>query len=139
MEGGEDVAFVFGGELVAGVKAQIERGRVRLHKHVGNDDFIGKLRVFPFVAWVGMIADVKPRPTIKPAGAHTADVVGRELLADLVPLVCAHPKLVAAGTKRDSYCVSNSPSVNLSICAIRIELKDACAIGFRSVVGIVRA
>src|SRR6266481_1944551 len=95
--------------------------------------------MFPFVARILMIADVKPRPAIEPAGAHTADVVGRQIVADLVPLISAHPKLGAAGTKCDSYCIANSPRINFSIGPVRSELKDARAIGFRSAIGNVRA
>src|SRR5207244_13651573 len=126
-------------ELIAGVKAQIERGRVRLHEHIGNDDFIGKFRVFSLVARILTISDVKPRPAIKSAGTHTADVVGRQILADLVPLVRAHPKLVAAGAKCYSYSIANSPRIDFSIRSVGIELEDSRAIGFRSVVGNIRA
>src|SRR6266550_3848414 len=73
----KDVAFVFGGKLVAGVKAQIERGRMRLHEHVGDDHFIRKLGVFSLVAWIDMVANVEPGPAIKAARAHAADVIGR--------------------------------------------------------------
>jgi len=58
---------------------------VRLHEHIGNDDFIGKLRMFPCVARIRMVADIKPRPAIKPARDAHCDVVGRQILADLVP------------------------------------------------------
>src|SRR5437879_2468401 len=95
--------------------------------------------MFSFVVWVRAIADVKPRPAIKAARVDTADVVGRKIFADFIPLVRAHPKLVAAGTKCDSYRVADSPCVNFSISPIRIELEDARAIGFRSVVGNIRA
>src|SRR5437867_2078680 len=80
--------------------------------------------MFSFVVWVRAIADVKPRPAIKPTRTHTADVVGREILADFVPLVRAHPKLIAAGAKRDPDRVANSPRKDFSIRAIGIELED---------------
>src|SRR5262249_29111805 len=72
VERGEDVPFVFGRELVAGVKTQVEGGRVRHYEHIGNDDLVGELGMFSFVARILMIADVKPWPTIEPAGAHAA-------------------------------------------------------------------
>src|SRR5207253_6253961 len=59
--------------------------------------------------------------------------------ADFIPLVRAHPKLVAARTKCYSYSIANSPRVNFSIRTIGIELEDSRAIGFRSVVGNIRA
>src|SRR5467141_2003238 len=45
----EDIAFVFGGKLVAGVKAQIKRRGMRFHKYVGDDDFVGELGMFALV------------------------------------------------------------------------------------------
>ena len=112
---------------------------MRLHEHIGNNDLIGKLGMFSFVALVRMIADVKPRPAIKAAGADTADVVGRQILANFVALIRAHPQLIAAGTKCYSYSIANSPRIDFSIRTIGIELEDSRAIGFRSVVGNIRA
>src|SRR5438132_8896286 len=94
--------------------------------------------MFSFVVLVRAIADVKPRPAIKPTGTHTADVVGRKIFADFIPLIRAHPQLIAAGTKCYSYRVANSPSVNFSISPVRVELEDARAIGFRTAIGNVR-
>src|SRR5262249_45849525 len=91
------------------------------------------------MARILMISDIKPRPSIKSAGTHVADVVGRQIFADLVPLVCAHPKLVCAWPKRDADGVANSPSVNLLPGAVRIKLEDARAIFFRSLVRHIRA
>src|SRR5205809_3130261 len=86
-----------------------------------------------------MISDVIPRPAVKSAGTDAADVVGRQIFADLVPLVCAHPKLVCAWSKRDADGVANSPGVNLLRAAVRIKLEDACPICFRSGVRHIRA
>src|SRR5712672_1038042 len=91
------------------------------------------------VARILMIADVIPWPAVKSAGTHAADVVGWQIFADLIPLVCAHPKLVCAWPKRDADGVANSPSVNLSPAAVRIKLEDARAIFFRSVIRHIRA
>src|SRR6266576_3265776 len=91
------------------------------------------------VTRIRVVADVIPRPAVKSAGAHAADVVGRQIFADLVPLVCAHPKLVCAWPKRDADSVANSPSVNLLSAAVRIKLEDARAIFFRRVIRHIRA
>src|SRR4029450_3322573 len=107
---------------------------MRLHKHVGNDDFIGELWMFSFVARILMISDVIPRPAVKSAGTHTADVVWRQIFADLVPLVCAHPQLVCAWPKREADGVANSPGVDLLSATVRIKLEDTRAIFFRSVI-----
>src|SRR5205807_7021614 len=88
---------------------------------------------------IRVIADVKPRPSIKTARVDTADVVGRKIFTNFVALVRAHPQLVAARTKCDSYRVANSPRIDFSIRTIGIELEDSRAIGFRSVVGNIRA
>src|SRR6267378_696638 len=112
---------------------------MRFHKYVGDDDFVGELGGVALVVWIDMVANVEPGPAIKAARAHTADVVGRQILPDFVPLVCAHPELVAAGPKRNPDCVPNSPSVNFLLAAIRIKLENAGTISFRRIVGIIRA
>src|SRR6266481_776652 len=43
MECGEDIAFVFGWKLLAGVKTKIECRRVRLHENVGHNNFARKI------------------------------------------------------------------------------------------------
>src|SRR6266480_1255202 len=91
------------------------------------------------VARILMISDVIPRPAVKSAGTHAADVVWRQIFADLVPLVCAHPKLVFAWPKRDADGVANSPGVNLLPATVRIKLEDARAIFFRGVIRHIRA
>src|SRR4030095_13349975 len=108
------------------------------HEHIGNDDFIGELWMFSFVPRILMISDVIPRPAVKSSGTHTADVVWRQIFADLVPLVCAHPKLVCAWPKRDADRVANSPSVNLLPAAVGIKLEDTRAIFLRSVIRNIR-
>src|SRR4029077_4953858 len=91
------------------------------------------------VARILMISDVIPWPAVKSAGPHAADVVGRQIFADLVPFVCAHPKLVCAWPKRDTDRVANSPGINLLPGAVRIKLENARAIFFRSVIRHIRA
>src|SRR5882757_1831752 len=139
MEGSEDVAFVFRRKLVASVETQIKRGRVRRYEHIRNNDFGSELRMFSFVSRIGMVANIKPWPTIEAAGPHTADVVGWQILADFVPLVSAHPELIGARTKCDANGVTNSPGINLLAGAIGIKLEDARAIFFCGLVGHIRA
>ena len=135
VERGENVAFIFGWKLIAGVKTQIERGRVSLHKHIGDDDFVSELRMFPFVARIDMVANVKPGPAIKTTGPHAADVIRRQILTDFVTLVRAHPEFIAAGPQRHGDGVPNSPRVNFSPAAIGIELENTSTIRFGGVVG----
>src|SRR5439155_27268912 len=130
MKGCEDIALVFRGKLVAGVKAQIERRRMCLHEHVGHNDFVGKLGMFPFpgaprgllVMRIEMFADVKLRPAVKSSGAHTADVVWSQIIAQLVPLCCAHPKLIAARPKCYPYGISNSLCMDFLSFSVRFHL-----------------
>src|SRR5881396_2891692 len=100
---------------------------MRLHEHIGHDDLVGKLRMFPFVAWIGMVADVKPGPAIKAAGVHTANIIRRQIITELVSLVCAHPELVTSRTKCDPDGVSNSPCINFLPAAIGIEFENTSA------------
>src|SRR6266478_1660738 len=88
---------------------------------------------------IRVIADVKPRPSIKTARVDTADVVGRQIFTNFVALIRAHPQLIAAGTKCYSYSIANSPRIDFSISTIGIELEDPRAIGFRSAIGNIRA
>src|SRR5881227_441715 len=101
---------------------------MRLHEYVGNDDLISELRMFAFVSRVDVVADVKPGPAIETAGADTTDVVGRQILTEFVPLVCAHPELVASGPKCNSAGVSNSPRINFLVAAVGIEFEYARAV-----------
>src|SRR6266487_2245035 len=77
VEGCENVVLVFRRKLVAGVETQIKRGRVRLHEDIRHDDFISELKMFSLMPRIRMVANVKPRPAIKAAGTHSANVVGR--------------------------------------------------------------
>src|SRR6266550_4378095 len=135
----EDISLVFGGELVAGVKAQIKRRGMRFHKYFGNDDFVGELGMFALVVRIDMVANVEPGPAIKAARAHTADVIRWQILPDFVPLVRAHPELIAARSTCNPHGVPNSPCVNFLPAAIRIELENAGTISFRGIIGIIRA
>src|SRR5437867_6111043 len=101
---------------------------MRLQEHVGHDYLASELRMFPFVARIGMVANVKPWPAIESAGPDTADVIRRQIVADLVPLVRAHPELVCARPKGDAHGVANSPGINFLLCAIGIELENPGAI-----------
>src|SRR5215831_12908917 len=146
MKGSEDITLVFSGKLVACIKAQIERRRMCLHEHVGHNDFVGKLGMLPYsgaprrllVMWIKMVAEIKPRPAIKSSSAHTADVVWRQIIAQLVPLVCTHPKLIAARPKCNPDGISNSPCIDSLSRSVGVELENAGAISFFSAIGNIR-
>src|SRR3954449_3179680 len=107
---------------------------MRLDEHIGDYNFTGELGMLSFVARILMISDVIPRPAVKSAGTHAADVVGRQVFADLVPFVCAHPQLVCGWPKSDADGVANSPGVNLLRAGVSVKLEDARAIFFRSLI-----
>src|SRR5438132_14154246 len=79
---------------------------------------------------IDVVADVKPGSSIDTAAADTTDVVRRYILTEFVPLVCAHPDLVAAGPKCNPDGVSNSPRINFLAAAVRIEFEYARAVRF---------
>src|SRR2546423_7432683 len=90
------------------------------------------------VSRVLMIPDKEPRPAVESAGLNVTDVIRHQILAELVPLVRAHPKLVRAGTKLNPDRIPDSPPENILLGAVRIELENAGPIAFRRVVGSVR-
>src|SRR4051812_3735759 len=91
-----------------------------------------------FVTRVLVIPDVEPRPAVESAALDVADVIRHEIVAQLIALVRAHPKLVRSGTELDPDRVSDSPGENILAGPVRIELEDARAVGFRGVVRHVR-
>src|ERR1700757_1789569 len=88
----KDVSFEFGRELIPIVKTKVQRSRMRLDQYVRDDRFAGQLRMSPFVARIGMISNVEPWPTVKAAGLYAADVVRRQIIPQIIPLVSAHPE-----------------------------------------------
>src|SRR5437868_1848293 len=139
MERSKNVAAIFGRELVAGVKANIERSGMRLHQHIRNECFGGQLRMFAAMPRVFVSANVKPRPAVKSAGLNVTDVVRYEIFAEIVTFVRAHPQFVSSRPKCDPHGIANSPGENLFARTIRIKLENACSLAFRGIVRIIRA
>src|SRR5438477_2911035 len=94
--------------------------------------------MFSFVPRIRVVTEVKPWPAVKPTWAHTADIIRRQIFADFIPFVCAHPELVTAGPERDPDGIANSPRVNFSIRSVGVELENPGAISLRSIVGNIR-
>src|ERR1044071_3572045 len=94
--------------------------------------------MLPFVSWVLVISDIEPGPAVESATLHAADVIGNQIVAQLVALVRAHPKLVRPRTKLDPDRIPDSPGKNVLTGPVRIELENARAIGLGSVVRGVR-
>src|ERR1041385_5823137 len=94
--------------------------------------------MFPFVPRVLMIANIEPGPAIKTAACDMADVIRHQIVAELVALIRAHPKLVRSGTKLDPDCIPDSPGENILAGPVRIEFKNSSAIRFGRVIRHVR-
>src|SRR5690242_19640040 len=112
---------------------------MRLDEDIRNYYPTSKIGMFSDVFRIIMVTDVKPGPTIKPARLHAADVIRRQVFAQIIPLVRAHPKLVCSRTKGDPYGVANSPRLNLLASPVRVKLENAGPIRVGPVIGIVRA
>src|SRR2546429_9386227 len=94
MERREDITFVLRWKLIAGVKTKVQRSRMRLHEYIRNYHAINKIHMFSLVFRIIMVANVKPWPAVESTRFYAADVIRWQILADVVPLVRAHPKLV---------------------------------------------
>src|SRR5579863_2406781 len=85
----EQIAAVFGGELRTVIEGQAERGVVRLQQNVGDDDgidgFVG--RPGNFRPRVFVLADIEPRPAVEAMLLDRGDVIGNEIVAQVVALV----------------------------------------------------
>ena len=66
---------------------------MRLDEHVRGDHLVLQLRVFPDVPRILRAAHVEPRPSVKPAVLHVRDVVGHQIVAEVIALVDGHPEL----------------------------------------------
>lgn len=90
------------------------------------------------VSWILLIAQVKPRPAVEASGRDATNVIGHRIVAQFIALVRARPQLIASGPDGDADGVANSQRVNFAPAAVGVELKNAGAIRFLRVVGIVR-
>src|SRR5204863_6443929 len=91
-----------------------------------------------FVARVLVISDVEPRPAVESAALDVADVIRHQIVAELIALVRAHPKVVRPWTKFDPDRIPDSPGEDILAGPVRIELKDPRPIRFRRVVRYIR-
>src|SRR5205085_10063078 len=82
--GGEEVAAVSGGELLALVEGEGERGVVWLHEHVGDDHLVLELGALALVARILVRPDVVPGPAVEAALLDAGDVLGDQVVPQLV-------------------------------------------------------
>src|SRR4029078_12018936 len=129
--GGEDVAVVLGGELLAVVEQHLQRGAVRLQQHVGNDGRRLQLGVLARVPRIGIAADVVPGPAVKPALLDWGDVVGDQVVAQLVALVDGHPLLARVRMHGDADGVADARREHAPPATVGRELEHGGAVLLR--------
>src|SRR5690242_7884037 len=101
---------------------------MRLDQHVGDNHFVSELGMSAFMPRVRMVTSVEPWPAIKSARLHSADVIGRQIVAEFVPLVSAHPQFIGFGSKGDSDRITNSPGEYFFTGTVRVQLKYPSAV-----------
>src|SRR5260370_16133324 len=119
----ENLALVFGRELIAFVEGDFQRRIVWLQEHVGNNDFIFELGMLAFVARVLVAAGVIPGPSVKAAILNVSYVIRRDVVAERVALVGGTPEV--AGFRLDGFAnaIANPGGVDAHAGAVGIELQ----------------
>ena len=128
--GREDVSPVSGGKLPPIVKRQLQRSIVRLKQNIRNQHVRRALGMLARVARVGMASDVEPRPTIKTPVRDMGDVVGDQIVAQLVAFIDRGPQGARARLNGDADRVANSRSKHPHAAAIGVEFQDVGAMEF---------
>ncbi len=108
MFGCKGIARVVGGKLLAGVEEHLERGEVRLQDHVGRDDLVLQLRMRSHQARILVAAHVVPGPAVEAVFLHAGDVVGNEVVAQVVTLVGRAPELAGGRVDGLADAVANT-------------------------------
>src|SRR6185437_4084114 len=108
MFSGKNVAAILSRELLALVESHLQRRDVRLDQHVGNNDFIFQFGMLAFVTRILMSANVIPGPAIEASVLDVSDVIRRQIVADLIPLVYRAPELSRFRIDRLPHAVANS-------------------------------
>src|SRR5437868_10261507 len=91
-----------------------------------------------FMQRILVVPNVEPWQAVESARRDMADVIRHQIVAELVTLVRAHPKLVRLRTKFYPDRVADSPAKHIPAGPVRIELEDARPIGFGGVVRHIR-
>src|SRR6202007_339424 len=80
-EGAAPVAF---GELLPGVKRELQRGDMRSQKHVGNNGVLDQRGMLLFHARVYVVADVAVGPAVESAVFQRTEIIRGQIVAQLV-------------------------------------------------------
>src|SRR4029077_1527220 len=91
MLGGKDTAPIVRRKLRSVVDRHAERGRMRFNQNVGQRYLVLKVGALAAVMRIFIPADVIPRPAEEGAFAHPRDVIGRQVVAEVVALVGRAP------------------------------------------------
>src|SRR5580698_9603845 len=90
------------------------------------------------VARILMRTHVPPRPAVETPVLDVGDVVGDQVVAEIVALVGGAPQLAGLRIQRDAYRIANAVRKYAQARAVRIELQNIGAMKFLWVgVGIV--
>ena len=60
---------------------------MRLQQHIRHNHFVFQFRMLPFVARILIRPDVIPGPAIKSAVLHARDVIGHQIVSEIVTFV----------------------------------------------------
>src|ERR1700691_2079273 len=130
MLGCKTIAAVFGRKRVAVIECQTKRSGVRLDKNVGNGDPALQIRALAKVAWVLMVADVEPGPSIEGSFTHPGDIVRDKIVAQPIALIGRAPYVRGDRMNGETDAVANTGGEDAGILAVGIECQHGCAIGF---------
>ena len=117
----EGAAVVFGREIVALVKQDLEWSRVSLEEHIGDGDAVFQISVLSFVSRIFMAADIKPRPAIEGAFLDVRRVIEGSVTSEAVSLVDDGPELACGRLKGYAGGISNARRQDFFVRAVGIE------------------
>ena len=86
-----------------------------LDQHVGDGGLAGQIRTFALAARVLVVADIVPGPAIEAVLANPGDIVGRQVVAEQVPLVGGAPDVLGRRMDRQADAVADAGGVDLLI------------------------
>src|SRR6266566_9594042 len=117
----EGVAAVVAGKLVARVEREPQRRRMRLHGDDGRLDFRAVGRA---VLGIGLAGEVALRPAVVAAFLDDVDVLGRQIVPEIVAIVIPAPELAGRRVKGDPDGVPQSLREKVPTRSVGIETSD---------------
>ena len=120
MQRDEGVAAIVGRKAVAFVEGDAERRRMGLDQHVRHPHLVREIGT-QAGAFVGMRADVKPWPAVERAVADLRRIIGRQIVAQHVPLVDRAPQPVGCWRERHGDAIAQAGRQDAAVFPLRIE------------------